>query len=475
MGSAPIHPTPSDEELADAARTGTELAVIAAADPNRMAVTSPTAEVSFAELERRVNQLAHVLRGQGLTAGDGLAILAPNRVEWIETYFAALRLGLRLTPVNWHLESDDVSYIVADCEAKALIADARFAPAAERAAAGVGVRLALGSIAGFDDYDETLAGADPSLIESPTLGSTMIYTSGTTGRPKGVYAPPQTPDARAAAAISGITHLFGFEPDAGDLMLGTAPLYHSGPSRICNEWPLCAGVGVVLMDRWDAEDTLRLIEQHGITHAFMVPTMFHRLLALPEAVRERYDLSTLKFVLHGAAPTTVQSKQAMMDWLGPIIHEMFASTEGFGTWITPPEWLAHPGSVGRVDSDRLRILDEHGQQNPTDVEGTVYLRSLGEHGFRYHRDDEKTASVHRGDWFTVGDRGRVDADSYLYLTGRSAEVMIVGGVNIYPARIDEALLDHPAVVDVATVGVPDDELGEAITAVVVLAPGVEPG
>ena len=473
MGPRPAHRTPTPAVLADAARTGTELAAVAEADPDRMAVATPTTTTSFGELEARVNRLCRHLRGQGVGPGDSIALLAANRVEWVETFFAALRLGLRLTPVNWHLEADDVAYIVADCGARALVADTRFATVAADAAAApnLDVRLALGPIAGFDDYESALAAHDGSLVDGACLGTTMIYTSGTTGRPKGVAVPPQNPDDRAAAVVGGITALFGFEPDAGDLMLGTAPLYHSGPSRICNEWPLCAGVGVVLMDRWDAEETLALVERHGITHAFMVPTMFHRLLALPDEVRGRYDVSSLRFILHGAAPTTVQSKQAMMDWFGPILHEMFASTEGFGSWITPHEWLAHPGSVGRVDPERLRILDDEGEVAPADEEGTVYLRSLGDAGFRYHNDDTKTAAAHRGDWFTVGDRGRVDSDSYLYLTGRSAEVIIVGGVNLYPARIDEAVLDHPAVVDVAVVGVPDDEYGEAVKAVVVTAAG----
>lgn len=452
--------------LEAASATGTELAVIAATWPDRPALTMAAPRGSgpvttFAELEADVNRLTRAFRSRGLEPGDGLALLCSNRVEWIETYWATQRCGLRLIPVNWHLEADDVAYVVSDSGARAIVAEAQFAQLAGGATAEH--RLAIGGeIPGFDSYESARDQQSPAPVDDPRLGSMMIYTSGTTGRPKGVRHPD--PDGSTRSGARAITGLFDFRPEEHDVMLCTAPLYHSGPSRICNEWPLGSGIGVVLMDRFDPALTLELIERHRITHAFMVPTMFHRLLALPEEVRNRYDLSSLRFVLHGAAPTTVESKAAMMTWFGPVIHEMFAATEGFGTWITPEEWSAHPGSVGRANPDSVRIID-----------GKVHFRSQGDAGFRYHEDSERTRAAHdqAGEWFTIGDMGHIDDDGYLYLTGRDADVIISGGVNIYPARVDEALLGHRAIVDACSFGVPDDEYGETVVAHVIVADGIE--
>ncbi len=294
----------------------------------------------------------------------------------------------------------------------------------------------------------------------------MIYTSGTTGRPKGVRQ--ETATAAGTAIGETMVAMFGLDADRGDTMLCTAPLYHSGPSRICCEWPLGAGATVVLMERFDPRRALELIEEHAISHAFFVPTMFQRMLAVDD--RERFDVSSLQFVLHGAGPCTAAVKQRMFDWFGPVIHEIYAASEGPGTWITPDEWLAHPGSVGKVDSARLQIRDDDGAVAPADVDGTVWFASTSP--FRYHGDPEKTASTYdaSGEWYTVGDRGRVDAEGYLFLTGRSAEVIIVGGVNLYPARIDEVLQAHPDLVDGAAFGLPDEELGEIVAAAVVAGP-----
>jgi long-chain acyl-CoA synthetase len=461
--------------LEAACATGTELAPVAATWPDRVALTMSTdapgeAILTFAELEANVNRLARALRHSGLELGDGVALLCSNRAEWIETYWATQRCGFRLIPVNWHLEAADVGYVISDSGARALIAEDRFAELTEGVTCPV--RLSIGGpIDGFVDYAAMVNGQSGEMIDGPVLGSMMIYTSGTTGRPKGVRHPDPDPAARAAGR--GITALFDFQPDKGDVMLCTAPLYHSGPSRICNEWPLGSGIGVVLMDRFDPLRTLELIERHRVTHAFMVPTMFHRLLALPEAERAQFNLSSIRFVLHGAAPATVESKQAMMDWFGPVIHEMFAATEGFGSWITPQEWLDHPGSVGRANPEAVCVLDNNGRPLPPGVEGMINFKSSGEEGFSYHGDSERTADVHdgSGDWFTVGDIGQIDDDGYLFITGRDAEIVISGGVNIYPARVDEALLDHPYAVDACSFGVPDADYGEVLLAHVILAPG----
>jgi acyl-CoA synthetase (AMP-forming)/AMP-acid ligase II len=299
----------------------------------------------------------------------------------------------------------------------------------------------------------------------------MIYTSGTTGRPKGVRHDPQ-PSASAAAAGAAMVAMFGMDGDNGDSMLCTAPLYHSGPSRLCLEWPLGAGVTVVLMDRFEPRQALQLITDHSITHAFFVPTMFNRMLAVPD--RNSFDVSTLRFVLHGAGPCTVATKQSMFEWFGPVIHEIYAASEGPGTWITPQEWLAHPGSVGRVDPERIRIRRDDRSTADADEVGTVWFFSASK--FRYHGDPEKTATTYdeSGDWYTVGDRGHIDADSYLYLSGRTAECINSGGVNIYPARIDEALAAAPGVIDGAAFGLPDDDLGEIVAAAIVISDGADP-
>jgi len=296
----------------------------------------------------------------------------------------------------------------------------------------------------------------------------MIYTSGTTGRPKGVRHEAQ-PSAAAAASGAAMVAMFGMNGDNGDSMLCTAPLYHSGPSRLCLEWPLGAGVTVILMDRFDPSDALRLIDDYSITHAFFVPTMFRRMLAVPE--RKSFNVSSLRFVLHGAGPCTVATKQAMFDWFGPVIHEIYAASEGPGTWITPQEWLEHPGSVGRVDPSRICIRCDDQSPAPTNEVGTVWFFS--ESKFRYHGDDEKTANTYdgSGDWYTVGDQGRVDQDGYLYLAGRTAECINVGGVNIYPARIDEALAAAPEIIDGAAFGLADDDLGEIVAAAIVVPDG----
>ena len=298
----------------------------------------------------------------------------------------------------------------------------------------------------------------------------MIYTSSTTGRPKGVRHDPQ-PSAAAAAAGTAMVAMFGMDGDNGDSMLCTAPLYHSGPSRLCLEWPLGAGVTVILMDRFDPHDALALIDQHAITHAFFVPTMFNRMLAVPD--RESFDVSTLRFVLHGAGPCTVATKQAMFDWFGPVIHEIYAASEGPGTWITPQEWLAHLGSVGRIDPERLCIRRDDRSPSPAGEVGTVWFFSASR--FRYHGDDEKTSTTYdeSGQWYTVGDRGHIDADGYLYLSGRTAECINSGGVNIYPARIDDALAAAPGIIDGAAFGLPDPDLGEVVAAAIVVAAGTD--
>ncbi|HKE10268.1 MAG TPA: AMP-binding protein [Myxococcota bacterium] len=459
---------------AEAAAQGMLIAFHARSAPDRLAILSPCGDRSFAELAARAFQLARALRAGGLQAGDAIALLCSNRPEFVEAYVASQCAGLRITPINWHLTGEEVGYVVADCEAKAFLADARFAAtaveAAERAPAAR-KRLAIGGgIDGFESYDKALAEQPSHELEEPRLGTSMLYTSGTTGRPKGVHRK----GVPRSALTTPLTRTAGFRPTE-DLALVTGPLYHAAPLALNLAFPLAAGVGCVLMERWDPHSTLEIVERFRVSHTHMVPTMFHRLLALPPEERARRDTSSLRWVLHGAAPCPVHVKRAMIEWLGPVLFEYYAATEGGGTFITGEEWLRKPGSVGRrLDHQPVEILDEAGAPLPPGKVGTVYFGAPPVGRFEYFHAPEKTAAAYRGDAFTMGDLGYFDEDGFLFLTGRSAEVIISGGVNVYPAEIDAALLEHPAVADVATVGVPNEEWGEEVKAVVQLQAEAEP-
>jgi long-chain acyl-CoA synthetase len=466
--------TPLRDELRDATARGMTIAVHARLAPERPALLSAAGSRSFGSLNARCNQLARALRARGLRAGDGVALLCSNRPEFVEVIYAGARAGWRVTPINFHLTGAEAGYIVGDCEAKVFAADARFAGTAREAAAlapAAAIRLAVGgAIEGFEDYETALAGEDGRDLENPVLGAIMLYTSGTTGRPKGVYRREAAP-ARLGAGVLRAAGMDG----ARDRALCTGPLYHAAPLGLNLAIPLAAGLPVVLMDGFDAEEALRLVARERITHTHMVPTMFHRLLALPQETRERYDVSSLRFVLHGAAPCPVHVKRALLAWLGPVVYEYYAATEGGGTFIGPEEWLRRPGSVGRpVEGESLVVLGDDGRELPPGAVGTVYIRAPGSGRFEYFKAPEKTRGAYRGDHFTLGDHGYLDEDGYLFLTGRSAELIISGGVNVYPAEVDAVLLMHPAVADVATVGVPDEEWGESVLSVVLLQPAFAP-
>jgi long-chain acyl-CoA synthetase len=443
--------------------------------PDRLALITPDGDRTFDDLNAQINRLSRALRSRGLQPGDAIALMCTNEPAFLEVLYAAQRTGLRLTPINWHLTGEEAAYIVQNCEAKAFVCSGTLGDAVVVAAAAGGPGLVKintgGYIPGFEMYNSVVAAEDGSDIVEPVLGTQMLYTSGTTGRPKGVH--------RATAAVSALAtiNFCGYDEDyetSVDAHLLTGPLYHAAPLAFSVAVPLVYGVPLVVMDHWDPAEALRLIEGHGITHTHMVPTMFHRLLALPPETRQQFDTSSLRFVIHGAAPCPVPVKQRLIEWLGPVVVEYYAATEGLGTLVDSETWLAHPGTVGRPMAPGLvKVADEAGNDLPPGEVGLVFLQAPASTKFDYYGDTEKTTGAFRGDYFTLGDMGYMDAEGFLYLTDRTANLIISGGVNIYPAEVDGVLLEHPAVHDVATIGVPDDDWGEAVKAVVQLADGVE--
>ncbi len=453
--------------LESAAAEGRVISWFAATEPDRLAVVSAPMTLTYAELDARVNRLVRYLRAEGLAVDDAIAIVAPNSAEWVEVYAAAQRAGLRITPVNWHLGLDEARYIIEDCGAWAVVLHGSL-PDLAPAAAAVPVRLAVGpSIAGWVDYEAAIAEHAGDPIDEPVRGTIMLYTSGTTGRPKGVSRP----------RTDGVTTLTeakfsGYLPGAVHLVTG--PMYHTAPLMLSLNTPLHGGATLVLMDQWDATEALRLIGEHRVTHTHMVPTMFHRLLALPAAVRDAADTSTLLAVIHGAAPCPVHVKQRLLDWLGPVVWEYYGATEGAATLVDPRTWLRKPGTVGKPEpADHVIVGDDDAVPLPTGTAGSVWIKSNPAERFVYHGDPAKTEGAYRGEYFTLGDVGYLDDDGYLFLTDRSAHLIVSGGVNIYPAEVDAVLLEHPAVGDAATIGVPDDEWGESVLAVVEVAAGVK--
>jgi long-chain acyl-CoA synthetase len=450
------------DELVAFADKGMVVAWHAARVPTRPALITDTETVTYGELNERANRLARAFRRRGVRRGDAVALLCSNRPEFVEVLLATQRAGLRLTTVNWHLTAEEAGYIVDDCEANVFVAEARFGAVALDAAVAaprVTVRLAVGGqIDGFEDLAAAAAAETGDDLTDPVLGSQMLYTSGTTGRPKGVYRDESTLSTAVTLARAAYRD--------GNVHLLTGPLYHAAPLLFSLNAPLIAGVPVVMMPSWDPEEALRLIERHGVTHTHMVPTMFHQLLALPDDVRTRYNVSSLRNVLHGAAPCPVGVKRRLIEWLGPVVNEYYAATEGLGTWVDAHTWLRKPGTVGKpVPDDQVIVGDENGKPLPSGEVGLVWFKA-SEVPFEYYKDRAKTESSYRDRDFTLGDMGYVDDEGFLFLTDRSANLIISGGVNIYPAEVDAVLLDHAAVADAAVVGVPDDEWGESVLAVV---------
>lgn len=448
-------------------------AIAAAQSP---ALISDGGTISFGELHARSKRVAAALHGAGLRRGDGVALVLPNRPEFLEITWGAQLFGLYYTAVNTHFLPDEVSYVIDDSDAKAVFVDAAMPELAAHigaAHAAVVARFSVGgALPGWRSYDDALATAG----EAPPVsdGSEMLYSSGTTGRPKAVRRPlPADGNGSWAQSVLELALIHKYGMDSSSVYLSPAPLYHAAGVN----YTMAAnrvGAATVLMPKFDAEAVLRLIETHRVTHAQFVPTMFVRMLKLPEAVRRRYDVSSLRCVIHAAAPCPVDVKHRMMDWFGPIIHEYYGGTEGFaGTTIGPREWLDHPGSVG-IPMAPVHVVGEDGRELPVGQSGELYFE--GGPDFEYFKDPAKTASVSndRG-WRSLGDMGYVDADGYLYLTDRSTFMIVSGGVNIYPQEVENLLVMHPKLVDAAVFGVPNDEFGEEVKAVVQPADGIIPG
>lgn len=482
--SAPSPTVPTDAGVVDP-RSGehvTSVYRIAEAEPDRVAVIEGGAgevdgrQVTFGELVDAAHGHARGLRGLGLGAGDGIVLLAPNNVGFLEVYFAALEIGVYVAPANWHLTGPEVAYILENSGSTVFVADERFADVATAAATEAGLDasrcFAIGDVPGFRPLAELAVPAEGEgpLPSSRTLGAPMLYTSGTTGRPKGVRR-PLTGASPDQVTVPNYYFFAGFGIEAPDnVHICGSPLYHTA---VLNFVAISLNLGqtVVLMDKWTPEEMLRLIDAHGVTQSHMVPTQFSRLLELPEDVRAKYDVSSLRTVVHGAAPCPKHVKQEMLDWWGPVLTEYYAGTEGGGCTITGEEWLRKPGSVGRPwKTTTLKILDDDGEEVPTGQNGNVYLQMHGSK-FEYHRDSEKTAKTYVGEMFTMGDIGYVDDDGYLFLCDRKNDMIISGGVNIYPAEIESEMTRHPAVRDVAVFGIPHSDWGEEVKAVVELAEG----
>lgn len=432
--------------------------------------------VSHKSLDEKSNQVAHFLHDQGFRAGDRIAILMENNIRYFEIFWAALRSGLIITPINRYFTADEAAYVVNDCGAKALFTSVYMATVAEPLAAQVPdcpIRLVIdGDCTGYQALDSIIESFPTTPLTEEPRGQVMLYSSGTTGRPKGILR-RQDP-APISKGLTNIDRMREYGMNADTVYLSPAPIYHAAPLSY-STGVLSLGGTVVMMPRFDAEIALRHIQDYRVTHSQWVPTMFIRMLKLPDEVRQRYDLSSHQTAIHAAAPCPVEIKRQVIDWWGPILHEYYAGSEANGsTKINSQEWLERPGSVGRESMGKLHVCDEDGNEVAAGEHGLIYFEQA-EIPFTYHNDPDKTRDAQHPvhpNWSTLGDVGYVDEAGYLFLTDRKSFMIISGGVNIYPQAIEDALVLHPCVTDAAVIGVPNEDFGEEVKAVVQLQPGV---
>jgi long-chain acyl-CoA synthetase len=444
--------------------------------PSRPAVIAGTtgATLSYGDLDRRSRKLARYLSSRGIAKGDHIAIMMENCAEYFVVCWAAQRLGLIYTPINWHLAAHESAYIIDNCGAKALIVSENTRSVAQSISdtlQGVAVWLTTGMTFGqFENINRIVEGVAAGPDVGQHEGNIMFYSSGTTGRPKGIsHKLDEVPWGQLTPLAAYMRYAYGM--GRATVYLVPAPLYHAAALG----WTMLVlrvGGTVVVMEKFDALEALRLVEAHRVTHAQFVPTMFVRMLRLSAQERLKHDLSSLKLVIHAAAPCAPQVKKQMIEWFGPIVHEYYAGSEGNGlTAVDSVTWSAHPGTVGKAVVGQIYIVDENGKALPAGKDGVVYFS--GGTDFEYYKDPEKTAAVHHAaGWTTLGDIGHLDEEGFLYLSDRRTDLILSGGVNIYPKEIEDALIQHPAVQDVAVIGVPNDEFGQEVKAVVELHPGI---
>jgi len=425
---------------------------------------------SYGELSTNANRCARMLREGGVRPGDRIALLLENRPEFMEICWAAINSGLFFVPVSTHLKSSEISYVLSDCGAELLFCSDRTAPLVEAARGQCGRLKTVINVDAPGDYARALLEQPDEPLAKERRGAPMVYSSGTTGRPKGIVpvADPTASPLEPTALSVLLTRLYGFSEDT--VYLSPAPLYHTAPLKF-NLTVTGLGGTAVICERFDAEACLSYIERYRITHSQWVPTMFSRMLALPQSVRERYRYDSHAVVIHAAAPCPPSVKQAMIEWWGNILYEYYAGSESVGLCaISPDEYKTHPGSVGRAVKGTIHILDDAGIELPRGQPGTIFFEGGGD--FAYHNDPEKTRSAHtQQGWSTFGDIGYLDQDGYLYLSDRRDDLIISGGVNIYPQEVENALLSHPLVADAAVIGVPSSDFGQEVKACVKLEDG----
>ncbi|MCB0974258.1 MAG: acyl-CoA synthetase [Actinobacteria bacterium] len=453
---------------------------LAEENPDGLAIVEADGtELTNAEVLNRVNQISHSLRALGAQDGDVVATMTYNSAALLEIYMAAVQIGMYVTPINNSLAAPEVSYILDNCEAKAFFAADRFGERAAKAAdlAGLPANARIsthGSIDGFETLDDFVAAQPTTAPENRLSGAAMQYTSGTTGKPKGVRRKLSGLDPETMGTLmTMLPSMFGVTPRGDGVHLVSSPLYHTAV-MIYATTAMHMGHPIVLTDKWDAETTLQKIQDYKCTYTHMVPTQFNRMLMLDEDTRAKYDVSSMQQAIHAAAPCPPEVKRRMLDWWGPVIWEYYAASEGGGTIASPEDWLAHPGTVGNAwPASDVKILDDDMNELPAGQVGTIYMFMMAGQEFEYYKDKEKTDKNRFDNYFTVGDVGYLDDDGFLFLSDRKIDMIISGGVNIYPAEIEAALISAPGVADVAVFGIPHDDWGEEVKAVIELQDGVE--